>query len=191
MKKVELNEIIGPERYEQVRDEFRKRIINVKKERRVGVGDAISFVFENHDTVLFQIQEMLRAERITDLDKIRFEVETYNELLAENGDLSATMLIEITGQEKIRPQLEKLVGIETAVSLHIGAACTIPAKFEAGRSTEDNVSAVQYVQFPLSLEARAAFQDHTHDVKIVIEHPYYQAQTSLSVVTRRALAADW
>jgi hypothetical protein len=66
------------------------------------------------DTVLFQIQEMLRAERITDLDKIHFEVETYNELLADNGDLSATMLIEISEQDQIRPQIEKLIGIDTA-----------------------------------------------------------------------------
>src|ERR1044071_7339998 len=119
MQKIILDEIMGLERYERIRSQFRRHIIAVKKNRRVTVGDRITFVFENHDTVLFQIQEMVRAERIIDLDKIRFEVDTFNELIPAEGELSATMLIEITQPEQIRPTLVRLIGIDQAVTLHI------------------------------------------------------------------------
>jgi len=190
MQKVTLNEIVGLERYEKIRDDFRRRIIELKKHRRVSVGDRITFVFENHETVLFQIQEMLRTERITDIDKVRFEVDTYNELAPNDGELSTTMLIEITEQARIRSELIRLIGIDQAVALQVGDDFTIAGVFEAGRSTEDNLSAVQYVRFPLSSEARATFQDERNDVRLVINHPHYQAQTQLSPEVRRSLAAD-
>ena len=190
MQKVTLDEIVGLERYERIRPEFRRHIIELKKIRRVAVGDRITFVFENHATVLYQIQEMLRAERITDLDKVRFEVDTYNDLIPADGELSATMLIEITEQERIRPELVRLIGIDKAVSLRIGKNFSVPAVFEAGRSKEDNVSAVQYVRFPLPSAARAAFRDEQQEVMLVIDHPNYQARTLLSPELRRSLAAE-
>jgi len=190
MQKVTLAEIVGLERYERIRPEFRRHIIDLKKIRRVAVGDRITFVFENHETVLYQIQEMLRAERITDLDKVRFEVDTYNDLIPADGELSATMLIEITEQERIRPELVRLIGIDKAVSLRIGKNFSVPAVFEAGRSKEDNVSAVQYVRFPLPSAARAAFRNEQQEVMLVIDHPNYQARTLLSPELRRSLAAE-
>lgn len=190
MQKVTLDEIAGLERYEHMREQFRRRIIDLKKNRRVAVGDRIIFVFENHDTVLFQIQEMLRAEHITDLDKVRFEVETYNDLIPGESELSATMLIEITQQDRIRPELVKLIGIYKAVFLRIGTRFTVPAVFEAGRSKADNLSAVQYVRFPLSPEARAAFRAGQEEVMMVIDHPNYRVQTLLSPEVRRSLAVE-
>jgi len=190
MQKVTLDEIIGSERYEKIRDEFRHRIIELKKHRRVPVGDHITLVFENRETVLFQVQEMLRAEHITDIDKIRFEVDTYNELIPGDGELSTTLLIEITEQEQIRPALVKLIGIDKAVSLQIGQRFTVPGVFEGGRSTEDNLSAVQYVRFSLSPEARAAFREGKEEVRLVITHPKYQAQALLPAETRQSLAAE-
>lgn len=190
MQKVTLAEVVGLERYEHVRPEFRRHIIDLKKIRRVAVGDRLTFVFENHETVLYQIQEMLRAERITDLDKVRFEVDTYNDLIPADGELFATMLIEITEQERIRPELVRLIGIDKAVSLRIGKNFSVPAVFEAGRSKEDNVSAVQYVRFPLPSAARAAFRDEQQEVMLVIDHPNYQARTLLSPELRRSLAAE-
>ena len=190
MQKVTLDEIIGLERYERIRPEFRQRIIALKKNRRVTVGDRITFVFENHDTVLFQIQEMARTERIIDLDKIRFEVDTFIELIPAEGELSATMLIEITQQEQIRPELVRLIGIDQAVALHIGERCRVPAVFEPGRSKEDNLSAVQYVRFPLAPEARATFQDERQEALIVIDHPNYRARTVLPSAVRHSLAVE-
>jgi Protein of unknown function (DUF3501) len=190
MRKVTLDEIVGLERYEKIRDEFRRRIIDLKTHRRVAVGDRVTFVFENRETVLFQIQEMLRAEHITDIDKVRFEVAVYNDLIPDDQELSATMLIEITEQAEIRPALVQLIGIDRAVSLQIGSQFTIPGVFEGGRSTDDNLSAVQYVRFPFSAEACTAFRDGTDEARLVIAHPHYQVQTALSPDTRRSLAAD-
>ncbi|MGE0826918.1 MAG: DUF3501 family protein [Candidatus Binatia bacterium] len=190
MQKITLDEISGAERYEKIRDEFRRRIIELKKDRRLSVGDYITFVFENRETILFQIQEMLRAERITDIDKIRFEVDIYNDLIPGDGELSSTMLIEITEQDRIRPELVKLIGIDTAVSLQIGNHIVVPALFEGGRSTEDNLSAVQYVRFALSSEAQAAFRDEQNEVCLVINHPNYQAQAVFPPSMQRSLAAE-
>ena len=115
IRPVTLDDVVGLERYEAVRDEVRRRIIELKRARRLSVGPEITFVFENHDTVYFQIQEMLRAERITDLDAVREELAVYNALLPEPGELSATMLIEITQPENIAERLLAFLGIDEAV----------------------------------------------------------------------------
>src|SRR5262245_3992382 len=120
MKKVALDDILGFSAYEKVRQEFRQTIIEKKKSRRVAVGDKVSLVFENRDTVIFQIQEMLRAERVTDLDKIREEIAVYNALLPETGELSATMFLEIEDQTHLRDELLKFLGIDEVVSLNVG-----------------------------------------------------------------------
>ena len=85
MRKVVLDDILGLAAYEKGRQDFRRRIIELKQKRRVSLGDRVSLVFENRDTVIFQIQEMLRVERITDLDKIREEIATYNQLIPDSG----------------------------------------------------------------------------------------------------------
>src|ERR1700741_1500029 len=105
MKKIALDDILGFSAYEKVRQEYRQQIIDKKKSRRVAVGDKVSLVFENRDTVIFQIQEMLRAERIGDLDKIREEIAVYNELIPNPGELSATLFLEIEDQTHLRDDL--------------------------------------------------------------------------------------
>ena len=189
MKPLTLDEIVGLDRYERERDAFRRRIIELKKRRRVAVGDEITFVFENRATVLFQIQEMLRAEHITDLDKVREEVDCYNELLPHAGELSSTMLIEITEQEQIRPRLVSLIGIDRAVRLEVGDH-VIRGEFEPGRSTEDNLSAVQYVRFRFDPESRERFVAGTGAARLVIDHPNYHAVAVLEDSVRASLAAD-
>ena len=100
------------------------------------------------------------------------------------------MLIEITQPEQIRPALVRLIGIDQAVALQVGERCRVPAVFESGRSKEDNLSAVQYVRFPLSPEARTAFRDERQEAMIVIEHPNYRARTVLPPAARHALAVE-
>src|SRR5262249_7424824 len=109
IRPVSLDELLGLDRYEQIRNEFPRGIIELKRTRRLAVGDIITLVFENHDTVFFQVQEMMRAERITDLDAIREELEVYNALLPQPGELSATMLIEITAERDVERRLNALV----------------------------------------------------------------------------------
>lgn len=194
MNKVSLDEILGVERYEQVRPQLRQRLIDLKKDRRVAVGDRITFVFENHDTMLFQIQEMVRAEHMVDLDKIREEIAVYNELIPDGSELSSTMLIEITGSDQIREELVQLIGIDEAVRMEIGdPACggfTIPGLFEGGHSKEDKLSAVQYVRFRLDPGARAAFINPNEPVRLVIDHPHYHHSTPIKDGVRRSLTRD-
>ncbi|MGH7829364.1 MAG: DUF3501 family protein, partial [Candidatus Binatia bacterium] len=159
MNKVELGDIMGLSAYEKNRDAFRQRVIELKKKRRVSVGDKVSLVFENRDTVIFQIQEMIRAERMTDLDKIREEIKVYNSLIPEPGELSATLFLEIEEQSRIREELLKFLGIDEVVFLKIGDRHSIHAKFEEGHSKEDKISAVQYVKFPFTREQIQAFAE--------------------------------
>src|SRR6478735_3468120 len=120
IRPVTLDDIVGLDRYEAIRDSGRQQIIAHKRARRVPVGPEVTFVFENHATVYFQIQEMLRAERISDLDAVREELAVYNALLPRPGELSATMLIEITEQAQIAERLLSFLGIDEAVRLEIG-----------------------------------------------------------------------
>lgn len=190
MQKVVLDEIQGLERYEQSRDELRRRIIDLKKHRRVSVGDRVTLVFENHDTMLFQIQEMVRAERIVDLDKVRDEIEVYNALVPDPGELSATFLIEITESDRIRDDLLSLLGIDEAVRIEIGDRCVVRGQFEAGHSKEDKLSAVQYVRFVFDDAARAAFVGGSEPVRLVIDHPNYRHAATITGAVRASLAED-
>jgi len=188
MNKVILDDIVGLPAYEKVREKFRQRVIELKKKRRVPVGDKVSLVFENRETVIFQIHEMMRAERITDLDKIREEIEVYNGLIPEPGELSATLFLEIEDQSHLRDDLLRFLGVDDAVFLKIGKR-KIQARFEEGRSKDDKISAVQYVKFPLTADERAAFAGSA-EATLLVEHPNYQAQVRLDAETRESLLAD-
>lgn len=189
IRPVTLDDVLGLDRYEQLRHELRGRIIELKRHRRVPVGDEVTFVFENHATVLFQVQEMLRAERITDLDAVRYELEVYNALLPRPGQLSATMLIEITRHGDIESRLQELIGIDETVHLEIGPT-VVPGLFEEGRSREDRLSAVQYVRFDLPAEAQRAFVDGEVPIALVIDHRNYRERTLIDGSIRASLGED-
>ena len=187
MRRVTLEDIVGLSRYEETRDEFRRHIIDLKKRRRLAVGDEITFVFENFDTVRFQIQEMLRAERIVDLDKVREEIEVYNELLPGPGELSATMLIEIDDLTRVREELPKFYGIDQCVRMEIDGRA-VATVFEGGRAREDKMSAVQYVRFPLG-ELASRFAPGA-PASIVIDHRHYKAKADIPPEVQSSLADD-
>jgi Protein of unknown function (DUF3501) len=191
VKLLETSEILNLVEYEKVRDARRRRIVELKKARRIAVGRYLTFVFENRDTVWFQIQEMVRAERIVDDAKIAEEVEVYNALLPQQGELSATLMIEIEDGAQIKPVLDKLLGIDTRgyVKMTVGAR-VIVGDFEAGHSDEERgkLSAVHFVRFALPPEARASFA--TSEVALVVEHPNERARTVLSAETKRSLLDD-
>lgn len=190
MRKIAMEDLMGLSAYGKVRAQFRQEIIDYKKHRRLPVGERVSLVFENRKTVIFQIQEMLHTEKITDLDKIKEEVETYNTLIPEANELSATLLLEIEEQGKIREELLKFLGIDEAVSLKIGARHTVRAAFEEGHSKEDKISAVQYVRFRFTPEAREAFVGSHEDALIAIDHPNYQAEARIWNEMRKSLIED-
>ncbi len=189
MRKVTLDDLSGLARYASDRDRSRARIIEIKRDRRVAVGDRVTVVFENFDTIRFQVQEMVFVERITDIDEIRDECAIYNSLLPGDSELSATLFVEVTEQERIADELNRLIGIDEHVVLSIdGIDC--PAKFEPGRTREDRISAVQYLRFPLPESAAAALGRSRCPVSLRIDHPAYRAETVLSEAQRASLAGD-
>ena len=191
MMPIAAGEILNLYDYERVRDARRRDVIALKAERRVGVGRYLSFVFENRQTVWFQIQEMVRAERLVDEAKIAEEIAVYNTLLPRPGELAATMFIEIGEPERIKPVLDALLGIDTRdyVRLQVGPDVVVGA-FEAGHSDEElgKLSAVHFVRFVLPPAARRRFAES--EVTLVVEHPNERGRTVLSDTTRRRLAED-
>lgn len=192
MKKVELAEILNIAEYEKVRQEFRRRIIELKKNRRISVGPSVTFVFENHDTVLSQVQEMMRAERLVHDDAIQHEIDTYNALLPEQNELAATMFIELPDQSRIREEITKFHGVNTgdAIFLQIGEE-RLPGDFAAGQSDDRRISAVQYVRFRFNDQQREDFVGGTKDVKLVINHPNYQHRAAIEKQIREELSQDF
>jgi hypothetical protein len=191
MRPLGTDEILNLYEYEKVREARRRAIIALKAERRVGVGRYLSFVFENRETVWFQIQEMIRAERIVDDARVAEEIAVYNTLLPRPGELAATMFIEIGESALIKPVLDALMGIDTGhhVRLEVGPHA-IPGVFEAGHSDEEKgkLSAVHFVRFALPPDARRLFAEA--EVALVVDHPADPGRTVLSPATRRSLAGD-
>src|SRR5437868_1136425 len=111
MKKLTRADIRGPKLYDGFRDDLRKRVIALKRVRRVSVGPLVSIVFENRTTMISQVEEMCRAEGIHEPAKIQHEIDTYNAILPDDGQLGATLLIEITEETQIATTLERLVGL--------------------------------------------------------------------------------
>ncbi len=190
MKKIEIEELHPLAEYEKIRDSYRQGIMEEKKKRRVQVGPYVSLTFENRETILFQIQEMLRVERVEDPAKVQEEIDVYNELIPEEGELSATLFIEITDEGKIKEILDRLIGIDqpNIVYFQIGKK-KVPALFEGGRSTEEKISAVHYVRFKWSPTTIETFRSEK-DNYLVVEHPNYKERTPISEETKKALLDD-
>src|SRR5689334_21048284 len=102
MRKLTIADIQDVRAYERERDDFRRRIIELKKSRRIGLGPIMTIVFENTDTMRWQVQEMARVERMASDEQIEHEVETYNQLIPDEGELSATLLVELTSEIALR-----------------------------------------------------------------------------------------
>jgi hypothetical protein len=191
MKKVESAEILNIAEYEKIRHDFRRRIIELKKKRRVAVGPRVTFVFENHDTVLSQIQEMMRAERLVQDDAIQYEIDTYNALLPEQNELAATMFIELPDQSRIREEITKFHGVNTGEAIYVEIGDErLPGDFAAGQSDDRRISAVQYVRFRFDDAEREAFIGGTQEVKLVINHPDYQHSALIEGEIRAELSRD-
>jgi len=183
-------DIKGPALYGPIRDDYRKHIIEIKRPRRVLIGDRVSLVFENRHTLSVQIEEICRVENLTRDDQIEHEIAIYNELMPTESSLAATMFIELPPDADAYVALKQLVGLDEHVVLHLGPHA-IRAAFEPGRSTEDKISAVQYTRYPLAPEARAALLLPGTPVVLEIDHPNYRHRVVCPEATRASLAADY
>lgn len=183
-------DIKGPALYGPIRDDYRNRVIAMKRPRRVLAGDRVALVFENRHTLTLQIEEMCRAENLTRDDQIEAEIEVYNALMPTESSLSATLFIELPPDADPYVELKKLVGLDEHVVLEIGPHA-IRASFEPGRSTDDKISAVQYLRFPLSAEARSALLTAGTPLALVVDHPNYTHRIACSEEMRASLAGDY
>lgn len=190
MEKIDASAVKNLHEYEVARPEFRRRVIDVKSRRRVAVGPLVTLVFENRETALFQIQEMLRAERIVDPAKVQDEIDVYNTLLPDPGEVAATLFIEITDESRVKPVLDAFIGLDEGRSLRMAiAGDEYFARFEAGHGREDKISAVHYVRFPLGEKGRAALAA-TKAATLVLEHGDYRAKAELPPGTVAELIED-
>src|SRR5512147_2605136 len=138
MRKIDLSDVKNLHEYELIRGDWRKSVIAEKERRRVLLGPSMSLVFENRLTVLHQIQEMCRAERIVKPEAVQQEIDVYNELLPDAGELAATLLVEIDDAERVREELDRLIGLTdgTHLWIEIGGR-RVFARFLGGQSRED------------------------------------------------------
>lgn len=173
--------------YEGVRDQFRKEVIEAKKHRRVTVGPYMTFIFENQLTVKFQIQEILRIERITGPEQVAEEVEGFNTMLPGPGELSATLMIELRGSDaEVKAELAKLYRLSEHLWIEV-AGKRLKGEMEPGREEPGRgAAAVQYVRFKVP-DAQALVRG---PAALVVDHPAYPHREELSGDVRRSLAQD-
>jgi hypothetical protein len=189
MNPVLRDEVLGIAEYESIRGPFRARVIEEKKRRRVSIGPRVTAVFENHDSVLLQVQEMLRTERITREAAILHEIQTYNELIPGPGELSVTLMIEIPDATEREAFLVSAAGIEARVWLKIGDV-KVPALFDPARVLPDRASAVLYLKFRLPEAGARAIREGRESLSLEIDHPSYQSAAVLSKAVMASLAED-
>jgi hypothetical protein len=185
---VELREIQDIAAYELERKTWRPQMMALKDRRRVRVGAHVTLLFENRETVRYQIQEMVRIERVVEPDAIRHELDTYNELIPFRGELSASLLIEYDSPEERAVALHELLGLENHVWMAVGDEPRAQARFDTRQISTDRLSSVQYVKFPLTPEQRARWRN---GARIVIDHPKYQTEQSLTAQQLEELAQDF
>lgn len=192
MKRLAMTDLLDILAYEKVRDERLGAVIALKKKRRLAVGPMVTLLFENRETVRSQIQEMMRAERTVRDEAIREELDVYNELIPREGELSATLFIEVDAPERVREVLDRFIGLDAPgrVFVRFEGGITAPALFEAGNSREDRISAVHFVRFPLDEAAAAAFRRGAGRVEVVIHHPNYEATAEIPGDLRRELSDE-
>lgn len=191
-RKLTLDDITDLRAYERERPEFRARVMEIKRRRRVELGTFVSVMFENRETMRLQVQEMARAETILTDDGIQAELDAYNPLIPEPGQLCATMFIELTSDEAMREWLPKLVGIERSLVLRVADGSEVRAitdEDHAAQLTREHVTAaVHYVRFEFSAEQVDAAA--AGPITLACEHPAYREEVVLSDVTVAELLAD-
>lgn len=189
MKPIAREELLDLGAYEKIRDAFLRSVIARKRPRYVKLGSNMTALFENRDSVLLQIQEMLRTERITQEQAIRHELETYNALVPGDRELSVTLFVEYHEREERERMLVALSGLEDKFRLRVGdeLLAVVP---DARGTDPTRTMAVHYLKFPLSESAFAALMSDA-PLSLEVEHPAYTAAATLPPATRQSLRDDF
>ncbi len=191
MNKLSVSDLYTLEQYHKLRPEFRARVLEHKRNRQVAVGPNATFYFEDRLTMQYQVQEMLRIERIFEEEGIHEELSAYNPLIPDGSNFKATFMMEFADPEERRKALIRLAGIEDHVYLTVDGfdAVQAIADEDLERSSEDKTSAVHFVRFELTPQMKQAVRDGA-GLKFSIAHPEYRHEVTATEAQRAALAAD-
>src|SRR6266481_4931754 len=186
-----MDDILPLADYERVRTILRPLFIHEKERRRLGVGSHLTFIFENALTEWYQVEEMIRSEKMTDGGAIQHEIETYNELIPGPGELVATLLIEYAEAAEREAALRRLVGLERHLWLTLGAK-KIAASFDDRQMSSEKISAVQFVRFSLEGVGGAELLELARkgEAAIVADHPALAARGAISGLVASSIAED-
>ena len=180
-----LADLPSVEDYARTRDTFRTRVLAAKKSRQVRIGENVTLLFENRDTVLYQVLEMLRIEKTADPAAMQDELDAYNPLIPGGSDWRATMLVEFPDADERRVQLKYLRAVEHAVYARIGERrLAVLADEDMERSDEEKTSAVHFLRFALDAQDKAALRAGAA-LTFGIEHPRYRYETELQDTAAR------
>ncbi len=184
-------DLMSLEEYAEKRPEFRQKVLAHKKPRQIALGPNTTLYFEDRLTLLYQIQEMLRIEKVFEADGINDELEAYNPLIPNGRNFKATFMIEYPDPEVRAAQLQKLVGIEDLVWMQIGEHDKVwsIADEDLERSTETKTSAVHFLRFEISDEMAQALKDGA-SWQIGVQHPVYTYDVAIDGATRDSLLND-
>ncbi len=184
-------DLMSLEEYAEKRPEFRQKVLAHKKPRQIALGPNTTLYFEDRLTLLYQIQEMLRIEKVFEADGINDELEAYNPLIPNGRNFKATFMIEYPDPEVRAAQLQKLVGIEDLVWMQIGEHDKVwsIADEDLERSTETKTSAVHFLRFEISDEMAQALKDGA-SWQIGVQHPVYTYDVAIEGATRESLLND-
>ncbi len=190
-EKLKKEELYSLEEYARIRPEFRRKVMAHKKERIVPIGPHATLHFESRLTMHYQVQEMLRAERIFEPDEIQEELDAYNPLIPDGGNWKATLMIEYDDPEVRKEKLRELKGIEQAVWVQVGEHPRVHpiANEDLERETEDKTSSVHFLRFELSPEMVADAKAGA-PIRVGIDHPRYRYETTVPETVRKSLVAD-
>lgn len=192
MQKLDSKSLMNIIEYEKVRNDYRDKIILYKRDRRVSLGPNVTITFENKKTLSFQIQEIMRAERLVHDHQIEEEIEVYNSLMPPEKGLSATLFIEVTEESKIKTVLNKFIGLTKGNTLYIDIdGQKINAVFETGREAEEQISSVHYIQFFFTPEQKEKLINLKTDIKISINYNGYEYSEKLSDKFRESISKDF
>jgi len=181
MEKVRRDEILDYLTYSEKRSEIQKNILKVKELRRINVGGILSFLFENKDTVRYQIQEMMRVERIVKEEDIQHEIKTYNEILGNEGELGCTLLIEIDNATERDEKLSQWLDLPRHLFLKLENETKIFANFDERQIGDFRLSSVQYIKFNTEGKTPKA---------IGSDFPLFKGETLLTQKQKKALSND-
>jgi hypothetical protein len=191
MDQLTREDLLSLEQYSEQRADFRARVLEHKKNRRVDIGSNLSLYFEDRLTIQYQVQEMLRIEKIFEVEGIEEELAVYNALIPDGGNLKCTAMLEFEDEVVRRKRLAELVGIEHEVWVRVAGHDKIFAisNEDLERSTEEKTSAVHFMRFELSTEMIDALRSGSR-LEFGTDHAGYPYETHVSVESREALLRD-